>query len=86
MDDLTQPDGAVYRADKKRDHSLRPEWLTKLDPLPLPTVTERERLESFARRMIAANAIRRFREDGNRGNVSYSRSKNWYAEHLTPAI
>jgi hypothetical protein len=80
MDELSQ---VGRRADKTRDHSLRPEWLTKHDPLPLPTVTEREKLESFARRMIAANAIRRFREDGERGNVSYSRSKNWYAEHLS---
>jgi hypothetical protein len=84
MNDLSQPACEVNsRADTKRDHSLRPEWLTKHDPLPLPTVTEREKLESFARRMIAANAIRRYREDGERGNVSYSRSKNWYAEHLS---
>jgi hypothetical protein len=83
MQDLSQPDGGVNsRADRKRDHSLRPEWLTKHDPLPLPaTTTERERLESLARRMIAANAIRRYREDKEDGRVSYSRRRAWYAEH-----
>jgi hypothetical protein len=69
------------REDKKRDHTLRPEWLTKHDPLPLPTLTKRDELQSLARRMIAANAIRRYREDGEQGWVSYSRRKNWYAEH-----
>ena len=82
MEDLSQSDREVNsRDDKKRDHSLRPEWLTKHDPLPLPIRTEREQLESLARRMVAANAIRRHREDGERGNVSYSRRKHWYAEH-----
>jgi hypothetical protein len=69
------------RDDKKRDHTLRPDWLTKHDPLPLPIVTKRDELQSLARRMIAANAIRRYREDGERGRVSYSRRSNWYAEH-----
>jgi hypothetical protein len=69
------------RADKKRDHTLRPEWLTKHDPLPLPTPTRRDELASLARRMVAANAIRRYREDGERGRVSYSRRKVWYTEH-----
>jgi hypothetical protein len=81
MKDLSQSDCVNSRADKKRDHALRPEWLTKHDPLPLPTRTEREQMESLARRMVAANAIRRYREDGERGNVSYSRRKHWYAEH-----
>jgi hypothetical protein len=69
------------RDDKKRDHTLRPDWLTKDDPLPMPILTKRDELQSLARRMIAANAIRRYREDGERGWVSYSRRKNWYAEH-----
>jgi hypothetical protein len=71
------------RGDRKRDHSLRPEWVTDVDPLPLPTATDRQELESLARRMIAANAIRRCREDGEDGRVSYSRRTNWYAEHLS---
>jgi hypothetical protein len=69
--------------DKKRDHTLRPDWLTKHDPLPLPIVTKRDELQSLARRMIAANAIRRYREDGEQGYVSYSRRKHWYAEHVS---
>jgi hypothetical protein len=65
MQDLTQSDCAVNsRADKKRDHSLRPEWLTKHDPLPQPIATKRDQHLSFCRCMIAANAIRRYREDG----------------------
>src|SRR5262249_9641664 len=48
---------------------------------PLPTETDRQELESLARRMIAANAIKRYREDGENGRVSYSRRKHWYAEH-----
>jgi hypothetical protein len=69
------------RGDRKRDHSLRPELSTADDPLPLPTATDRQKLESLARRMIAGNAMRRYREDGEDGRVSYSRRTNWYAEH-----
>jgi hypothetical protein len=69
------------RDDKSRDHSLRPEWLLDQDPLLLPALTERHELESLARRMVAANAIRRYREDRDNGRVSYSRRKHWYAEH-----
>jgi len=84
MQDLSQPDCEVSsRANTKRDHSLRHEWLTKHDPLPLPAVTEREKLESLARRMIAANAIRRYCEDKEDGRVSYSRRRAWYAQHLS---
>jgi hypothetical protein len=71
----------IDREDKKRDHALRYDWLTEHDPLPQPISNNRQKLESLARRMIAANAIRRYREDGDDGRVSYSRSKNWYAEH-----
>jgi hypothetical protein len=35
--------------------------------------------------MVAANAIRRYREDRENGRVSYSRRKAWYAEHLGPS-
>ena len=65
----------------QRDHALQPYWRTANDPLPMPTVTDRQELESLARRMIAANAIRRYREDGEGGKVSYSRRKHWYADH-----
>jgi hypothetical protein len=52
--------------------------LLKHDPLPMSGKNQQD--ESVARRMIAANAITRCREDGV-GWVSYSRRKNWYADH-----
>jgi hypothetical protein len=63
-----------------RDHALRPEWLTEHDPLPQPINGRREEYVSLCRCMIAANAIRRYREDGEDGRVSYSRREGWYAE------
>lgn len=63
------------------DHPLRVEWLTELDPLPQPINGAREEYVSLCRRMIAANAIRRFRKDGENGRVSYSRRKLWYAQN-----
>jgi hypothetical protein len=65
---------------RKRDHTLKPEWLTWDDPLPQPISVKRDEYLSLARRMIAANAIRRYREDGENGWVSYSRRMGWYAE------
>jgi hypothetical protein len=64
-----------YAQFDSRDHAIRPEWLIADDPLPLSGP------ESFARRMIAANAIRRYREDGENGWVSYSRRKVWYSDN-----
>jgi hypothetical protein len=81
MEELSQSDCEVNsHADKKRDHALRPEWLTKHDPLPQPIATKRDQHLSFCRRMIAANAVRRYREDGEDGRVSYSRNKNHYQD------
>jgi hypothetical protein len=68
-------------SDEGRDHVLRPEWLTAEDPMPLRSAGTRQKWESLARRMIAANAIRRYREDGDDGRVSYSRRESWYSDH-----
>ena len=54
--------------------------MTKHDPLPQPIATKRDQHLSFCRCMIAANAIRRYREDGEDGRVSYSRNKNYYQD------
>jgi hypothetical protein len=62
---------------KKRDHALMPDWLTDEDPLPFLGGG----YESYARRIIAGNAIRRYREDGENGRVSYSRRKVWYSDN-----
>jgi hypothetical protein len=65
---------------RERDHALQPHWLTEHDPLPQAIAGKRDEYVSLCRRMIAANAIRRYREDGEDGRVSYSRREGWYAE------
>jgi hypothetical protein len=67
------------RGDESRDHVLRPELFAP-DPLPMTGTDRDQQDESLARQMIAGNAISRYREDGERGWVSYSRRKNWYAD------
>jgi hypothetical protein len=69
----------IEREDSSRDHALRPDWLTDADPLPQTITGKRDDYLSQCRRMIAANAVRRYREDGERGRVSYSRNRNYYA-------
>src|SRR5262249_20433992 len=60
-------------------HPIQPFWRTETDPLPLTITGKRDECVSLCRRMIAANAIWRYREDGEDGRVSYSRRKEWYA-------
>src|SRR5262249_13812441 len=60
MQDLTQSDCAVNsRADKTRDRSLRPEWLTKHDPLTMIHCLHRGRSRRPVVRIIPDGAFYR---------------------------
>jgi hypothetical protein len=78
---VTHDNDRHHTQPRERDHALQPQWLTEHDPLPLPITGRRDEYVSLCRRMIAANAVRRYREDGEDGRVSYSRRRHWYAEH-----